>query len=225
MIFSQIRSKWAVGVLLALSMAGAFHGCAGKTVDEGDPASLLADAEDEIKSDHYQIAIDKLKEIKNKFPYSKFSIDAQLRLADVYFLQESYADAAAQYESFRDLHPKHERVAYAMFRIAKSYYNDAPSTIERDMTPAKKALDAYADFLHRFPASPDVAEANTDVADLRAHMAEKEMYIADFYFKRKFFESSRPRYQKVVDQYSDTPSVERARSQLEKLEKIATNAK
>ena len=108
----MIRSHWAVAallqLLLGLSLAGALHGCAGRVVDDNDPASLLADAEDEIKSDHFQLAVDKLKEVKNKFPYSKFSIDAQLRLADVYFMQESYADAAAQYETFRDLHPKHE---------------------------------------------------------------------------------------------------------------------
>ena len=61
--------------------------------------------------------IDKLKIIKNKYPYSKYALDASLRLADVYFLQESYTEAALAYESFRDLHPKHEKVPYAMFRI------------------------------------------------------------------------------------------------------------
>src|SRR5690242_7436832 len=93
---------------LALLTLIAVHwiGCASNPVDENDAASLLKDAEEDIQSDHYQIALEKLRIIKNKFPYSKYAVDAQLRIADVFFLQEAYADAAASYEAFRDLHPR-----------------------------------------------------------------------------------------------------------------------
>src|SRR6478736_2451275 len=98
----------ALGLILLNSIPVLFTGCAGKGVSEEDPASLYADAEEDIKSDHYQIAIDKLRIIKNKFPYSKYAIDSQLRIADVLFMQEAYGEAAVSYETFRDLHPKHE---------------------------------------------------------------------------------------------------------------------
>jgi outer membrane protein assembly factor BamD len=202
--------------LFALLALGSFHGCGGKPVDEGDPASLMADAEDEIKSDHYQVAIDKLKVIKNKFPYSKYAIDAQLRLADVYFMQESYPEAAGSYEAFRDLHPKHERVAYAMFRIGKSYFNDIPDPVARDLTPATKALNAYEDFLKRFPDSPDAPEARKDLLQVRQNLAAKELYIGDFYYKRDFYASAQPRYQKVIDLYPDTEAAKEAKTKLEK---------
>src|SRR5437870_1063058 len=90
------------------SLSGTLVGCSGKAIDENDPGALYGEAEEDIKNDHYQIAIDKLRAIKNKYPYSKFAVDAQLRIADVYFLQESWGEAATSYEAFRDLHPKHE---------------------------------------------------------------------------------------------------------------------
>jgi outer membrane protein assembly factor BamD len=209
----------AIGLVLLNSLTTVLTGCSGKPVDEGDPASLYSDAEEEIKSDHYQIAIEKLRTIKNKFPYSKFSLDAQLRIADVLFMQESYAEAAASYETFRDLHPKHEKTAYAMFRVGKSYFNDIPSPISRDLTPATKAQDAYNEFLRRFPADKQADEARKDVADIRKILADKELYIGDFYYKRDFLESAKPRYQKVVNSFPETDAAKDAKERIAKIDK------
>ncbi len=194
-------------------------GCSGKSVEDGDPADLFKEAQEDIDSDHYQMATDKLKIIKNKYPYSKYALDASLRLADVYFLQESYTEAALAYESFRDLHPKHEKVPYAMFRVGKSYFMDMPTTVARDLTSAQKAQDSYNDFLHRFPNDPNAAEARKDLGDTRKALAEKELYIANFYFKRHFFDSAKNRYEKLLELYPDAPSVDEAKDKLAKIEK------
>src|SRR3954469_14363732 len=134
-------------------------GCSSTPINDNEPERLYKEALEDIDGDHYQIAIEKLKTIRNKFPYSSFATEAQLKIADVYFLQDSFAEAALAYEAFVDLHPKHEKVAYAMFRSAKSYYADIPGTVARDLTSAQKALDKYNDFLRRFPTAPEAAEA------------------------------------------------------------------
>lgn len=198
--------------ILVLSLL--LGGCSGKKVDENDPASLTQDAEEEIKNDHFQLAVDKLRVIKNKFPYSNYSIEAQLRIADVYFLQESYGEAALSYESFRDLHPKHEKVPYAMYKIAKSHFNDIPSTVARDLTPAQKSLDAYLEFLKKFPTAPEAEEAKKDATHVRDLLAEKELYIGDFYFKRAQLDSAKGRYSKIMDLYPGTPSATHAKEKL-----------
>ena len=77
-------------------------------MNEGDPTSIFKAAGEDIESDRFQLALDKLRMVKNRFPYSKFSVLAQLKIADVYFLQESFTEAAAAYETFGDLYPKHE---------------------------------------------------------------------------------------------------------------------
>lgn len=193
-------------------------GCSGKPVDESDPGALFKEAEEEFSSDHFQVAIDKFRVVKNKFPYSKFSADAQLRIADVYFAQESFTEAATAYETFRDLHPKHEKTPYAMFRIAKSYFNDIPGHVARDLTPAQKSLEAYNDFLKQHGSAPEAAEAKKDVAQVRNILADKELYIGDFYFKRDAMDSAILRYKKVLELYPETPAAITAKAQIQKAE-------
>lgn len=213
----------SISLTLIVTLLITLIGCSSLQVDENDPASLLKEAESEIQSDHYLIAIEKLRAIKNKFPYSKYAVDAQLRIADVYFLQDSFAEAASAYEAFRDLHPKHEKTAYAMFRVGKSYFKDIPSTIARDLTSARKSLDAYDDFLRRFPATPETVEAKTDTAEIRRLLAEKELSIADFYFKRAFYDSAKPRYKKIIDLYPETDAAKVAQDRMGDLSKDERN--
>lgn len=194
-------------------------GCSGKKIDENDPAAMYQDAESEIENEHYQIAIDKLRVVKNKFPYSKYSTEAQLRIADVYFLQENFLEAAASYEGFVDLHPKHEKVEYALFRSAESYENDSPGNIARDLTSVARALSTYNEFVRRFAKSSRVTMAQKSIALLRETLAQKELYIGDFYRRQKDYPQAKNRYNKVLSIYSDTPSAHKARERLTEIER------
>lgn len=206
-------------LLMMMLMVG--FACSSAKVDDADPAALYKEAEEEIKNDHYQVAIDKLRVIKNKFPYSRYSVDAQLRIADVYFLQESFAEAAMAYETFRDLHPKHEKTPYAMFRVGLSYFNDTPSPIARDLTPGQKAIDAFNEFLKKYPQAPEAAEAKEKVQETRRLLAEKELYIANFYYRGDDYQAARSRYSKIVTLYPETESAEKAKDRLASIEKKA----
>lgn len=216
----------ALSLAILLSLPSGFVGCAGKPIDEADVAGLYKDAESDISSDLYMTALEKLRIIKNKFPYSKYAIDAQLRIADVYYLQESYGEAAAVYELFRDLHPKHEKAGYALFKMAKSYFNEMPDPVARDMTPAAKAMNYFREFLGRFPTAPEIPEARKCLQELVNRLAEKEVYIATFYLKRGNLKAARARYQKVIDLYPEAEKATLARKKLADIgpNKEATNS-
>ncbi|MEO5971221.1 MAG: outer membrane protein assembly factor BamD [Bdellovibrionia bacterium] len=227
---TPVKNLTQIWVALAILSTTVFTGtlfssCSTARIDENDPVSLLNEAEQEIKSDHYQLAVDKLRIIKNKFPYSSAAVDAQLRIADVYFMQESYIESAASYEAFRDLHPKHEKASYAMFRIGKSYYNDIPGTVARDLTPAQKALEAYRNYLANYPSGPDSAEANKDIIEILNLLANKELSIGDFYFNGNFYDSAKPRYKKIIELYPDTQSAKLAQEKLALIDQKASKAK
>jgi outer membrane protein assembly factor BamD len=215
---------WVITGILAVFLSGVMSSCSGKQVDPSDPASLFQEAEDEIKSDHYLMALDHLRAIKNKFPYSNYSVEAQLRIADVYFLQESYPEAAASYESFRELHPKHEKVPYSMFRAAKSYFNDIPSKIARDLGAGQRALQAYAEFLAKFPNDPLAKEAREDVATVRNLLAEKEVYIGDFYSRENHYDSALGRYKKAMELYPETAAAKEAQGKVEHAQRMLEKA-
>lgn len=189
-------------------------GCASKEVNQDDPASLMAEAEDDISSDHYQIAIDKLRMIKNRFPYAKEAAAAQLRIGDVFFMQEAFGEASAAYEAFRDLYPKHEKVAYALLRIGKSFESDIPENPERDMASATHALEAYEEYLARFPNGEERKEAKESIVRIRGRQAEKELAIAFFYIKRGEKEAGRNRLAKIQKLFPDTDAARKAREKL-----------
>ena len=196
------RLTWShVVLLLGLAIQ---LGCAGTTIDESNPTDLARVAEEDIEDHHYQMALDRLKIIRNKFPYAKEAVQAQLRMADVYFLQESYTEAASQYEIFRDLHPRHPQIVYVEFRIGKSYFEDSPTQVERDLSYGQKALKAYREFVRKWPGAPETKEAHQDCLTLKTRLAEKEWIIGNFYRRRLLYHAARPRYQRIIQLYADT---------------------
>jgi outer membrane protein assembly factor BamD len=210
--------KWfLIAPLMALSLASLWS-CGGKVVDPNDPESLYKEAEEEVETDHYQLALDKFRAVKNKFPYSQWAVSAQIRIADVYYLQESFGEAALAYEAFKDLHPKHEKVAYAMFRLAKSHEGDMPGNVARDLTPGYRALDAYNDFLRRFPNAPEAKEGREAVTRIRSSLAAKELYIGNFYYGQSEYDSARGRYKKLLELYPDSPHVTEAKEKLARID-------
>lgn len=200
-------------------------GCSGKSVEEMDPGELYETANQELSNDRYALAIDKLRLIKNKFPYSRFAKDAQLKLADVYFMQESYVEAALAYESFKDLYPKHERVSYAMYRVGLSYYNDIPDVLARDMVSGQKAIDAFVEFLRKFPEAPEAEDARYRLSDTRRALANKELYIGNFYYKRDHFESAKQRFDKILAIYPESDAAKEVQTKMARVEQGAQEEK
>lgn len=192
-------------------------GCSSKKVDENDPKSVFEDAENDIKNDRYLLALDKLRIIKSKFSYHSYGALAQLRIADVYFLQESFPEAASAYNTFSELHPKHEKTAYANFREGESYYMDIPSNIARDLKSADNAIQAFDLYSKKYPNGEYIQRA----AEMRLmaynKLAEKELSIAEFYIKRKKNDSARMRLNKILDQFSNSTSAEKAKELLKSL--------
>ena len=210
-----IRSLLKLFTLASIALALA---CSEAATKKDDPAELFKEAEQEISNDHYMLAIDKLREVKNKFPYSKYAVEAQLRLGDVYFLQESFSEAASTYEAFRDLHPKHEKVSHALFRAGKSHFNETPDEVSRDLSAANQSLRVYAEFLRKFPSDPNANEARKDVATLEERLAEKTFRIAEFYFKRKQLLAAKARYAEIIEQYPQTLVAKTAKTRAAKCE-------
>jgi outer membrane protein assembly factor BamD len=213
----ELRRTPGLARLAILLSVFVLQSCASVAVEENDPAKLFEQAEEEIKNDHFILATDHLKSLRNKFPYSQYAALAQLRLADVYFLQESFGEAASAYETFRDLYPKHEKSSYALFRAAKSYYKDTPEQVARDLGSANRAAETYREFLKRYPVDPLRGEAEQDLLSTEDRLARKEFYIADFYRKRGQLKAARARLEGLLAIYPQTPTAQEAMKSLNEM--------
>ncbi|MGZ3742957.1 MAG: outer membrane protein assembly factor BamD [Pseudobdellovibrionaceae bacterium] len=174
------------------------------------PEGAYSIAEEFDKDERYEEAIRRYTEVKNKFPYSNFATKAELAIADVYYKQESYPEAQVSYQSFRELHPKHPQIDYVMFRIGMSYYNQLPSSLDRDLSVAQEVVSSFDELLKRYPDSPYAKEATEKKLDTLKMLAGKEGYIANFYFKREIFDSALPRYELILSKYPNLGFDEKA---------------
>ena len=83
-----------------------------------------------------------------------------------------------------------------------SFFNQLPSTIDRDLSVAKRAIyyfDLVTDKYTDSDYAPKAAEKRTEA---RKMLAQKDLYIADFYFKRKNYSSALGRYEETLKNFS-----------------------
>jgi outer membrane protein assembly factor BamD len=188
--------------------------CSTMERNSDTPDGAFAIAEEFDKGERYEEAIRRYTEVKNKFPYSNFATKAELAIADVYYKQESYAEAQVAYQMFKELHPTAPQSAYVQFRLGMSYYNQLPSTIDRDLTLANDTIINLSDMIKKYPNSEYVAEAKEKRSATIKMLAEKEDYIGNFYFIREIYDSALKRYEGLYANYKNLGFDARALSRI-----------
>lgn len=176
-------------------------GCSSSDKKSDTPEGAFAIAQEYDKDERYEEAIRRYQEVRNKFPYSKLAIESELAIADCYYKQESFAEAEVYYKSFRDLHPKYPKLDFVIYRTAMSYFNQLPSTIDRDLSASEEALRYYSELLTVYPQSQYAPESKEKKEAVEKMLSEKEEYIADFYFKREDYKSALGRYEDLAEKF------------------------
>lgn len=188
--------------LLILAATALFIGCSSiDKIDTSTPEGAFKLAEEYEKDERYDEAVQRYQEVRTKYPYSKLATQAELRVADVNFKREAFVEAQAAYQLFKDFHPKHPQIDYVTFRLGLSYFNQLPGTIDRDLTVADKAILYFDETINSYPNSEFVNEAKEKKVSALKMLASKELYIADFYFKREIFDSALTRYEFLLKTY------------------------
>src|SRR5512136_305315 len=99
-----------IALLFLLSGCSFFNSLLGISSggeEEGDAGELMSQGTEELNSGRYKCAVDAFQKVKDRFPYSKYALVAELRMGDALYLQEEYEPAYAAYDEFEKLHPKH----------------------------------------------------------------------------------------------------------------------
>lgn len=188
-------------LLFIFTILSYLGGCASdeKSADTAEGAFKVAKEYED--AERYEVAIQKYADVKNKFPYSSFATSAELAIADVQFKRESYPESQIAYQNFRDLHPKHARIDYVIFKTGMSYFLQLPETIDRDLSLATDAIYSFNEVIKSHPHSEHLKEARENREKAFIMLNEKELYIADFYYKQKKFDSALQRYESAYTKY------------------------
>ena len=131
--------------------------------------------------------------IKSRFPYSKYAVLAELRLADAQFGAEQYIEAIDSYRLFLKFHPTHDMVAngYVSFRIGEGYYRQLsgdfwmfPPSAEKDQSSTEDAANELKTFVDKFPDSPYRDKAKAIIKEVGKRLADHEWYVARYYWDK-----------------------------------------
>ncbi|HEY4744620.1 MAG TPA: outer membrane protein assembly factor BamD [Desulfuromonadaceae bacterium] len=181
---------------IALLSAALLQGCAAVAVNK-PPEVLFKDGEEAFRRERYEDAIASWKKVKESYKSPELSTKAELGIADAYFLNKDYIEAAAAYEDFRKLHPAHERAAYALYRQGVSYYNEI-NRIDTDQTPVKNALSVFESYLKQYPKGENAAEAAEKVSDCKDRQVQYEIYVGTFYFRTDKYAAAIARFEEAL---------------------------
>src|ERR1041385_5795724 len=104
-------------------------GCSsGPKLDSNTAEGSFALGEKYEKDERFEDAIAQFSNVKNKYPYSTLATASELKIADIHFKREDYAEAQASYQTFKELHPSHPKIDYVTYQLGMSYFHQLPPT-------------------------------------------------------------------------------------------------
>jgi outer membrane protein assembly factor BamD len=178
-------------------------GCAWfETNTEKTAQQLVEDGVAQFQEGKYKQAIKSFEQLRDWYPFSKYAILAELKIADAYFNIESYEDAIFAYEEFEQLHPRNEAIPYVIYRIGRSHFNQI-DTLDRDQSSAAKALETYRRLIQQYPDDAYAGMARSDMVVCYQSLSGHEFYVGVFYYKNKNYKAAKERFKAVIQKYPD----------------------
>ena len=175
-------------ILITIAIMTVFAGCAAK---EGpfDAAAVFSKAEENMRKEDFEKARKGYQEIQEKGADKSYDAALMLRIADTYYGEEKYDEALVEYQAFLNFHPVHRDAVYAQYQIALCSFKQL-TTIDRDPTPTRTALQEFQTLLRKYPRSvfEELAEKNVSVCLDR--LSEYELYVGRFYHKKGAYKAA-----------------------------------
>ena len=195
--------KTALNLVVTMILACiSFLGCSTPQVNKS--ADLLYKEGEQFYQDKkYVDAIAQWKKVKETYQSPELTTKAELGIANAYFMNDDFIEAAAGYEDFRKLHPKHPQGDFALYRQGLSHFNQIHS-IDTDQTPVKNAQTTLASYLSLYPAGEHLAEVQEKNSDCRDKQLQYELYVGRFYLKTDAYKAAIARLETSLKMFPET---------------------
>ncbi len=185
------------GVLLAGACGGASR------YDSLEAPELYRLAQQEVAEEDLGDASEALDRLMLRFPEFDSIQSAMLLLGDVYYDDEKYVTAAAQFTRFVSRYPASAEVPRASFRVCQSYA-ELSRTPQRDQSETNQALSVCRGVARDFFGTEFADSAAALAGQMIDKLAEREYQVGRFYHQRRGFDAAVLYYEKVVEEYPET---------------------
>ena len=172
-----------------------------------DTAQELWEAGSEAmrEKDYYEAA-EYFSKLIDRYPFSPYTVKAELGMGDAYFLNEDYVEAVDAYMEFESLHPRHAEIPYVLYQIGVAGFNSF-TTIDRPQHTVAEGLQYLYRLKEVYPESEYAKSADEYIVKCRDILAKRELFVADFYWRTEQYGGAWKRYQFVVENFPDLPEI------------------
>jgi outer membrane assembly lipoprotein YfiO len=132
----------------------------------------------------YSVARDSFSSLKDRYPLGAYSTFAELKVADTFFYNHEYNEAAKSYESFLKSYPGSSESPYAKLQAARSHVASAKGGGGRDRQPLERGLALYDEIVSEYPGTAYSSVAQHERAPAIVELAAYDKEIIRFYEKR-----------------------------------------
>jgi outer membrane protein assembly factor BamD len=203
-------------ILLAISTLAACSSDGNRPRAEETEQEIFQKASQAIDDQNYFLAVETLQKLESRYPFGKYSEQAQLEMIYAQFQSQELEGARASAERFIRLHTDNEKVDYAFYMKALTTYELGLSLVERyfadeqamrDVTPAREAFQEFSELIGRFPDSEYAYDARQRMIYLRDRLALHDVHVAHYYLKRHAYLAAANRGKNIVETYQGTAHV------------------
>ena len=180
---------------------GDLFGGGGATTQK-NAEQLAMDGMDQMREKDYGEAYKTFQQLRERYPYSKYAILAELKLGDAAFYNKKYADAAIAYEEFVRLHPRNEVVPYVLYQIGMCHFL-AFSTIDRDQEETQFAMEAFQRVIQAFPKTEYAQRARKQLFECQKRIVAHEFYVGQFYYRQGEYASAKERLERISTNFPE----------------------
>lgn len=213
---------WTLLAAALLAAALLLGGC-GSTPTAGSAGTtaetLYREARDDIESGAYDRAIKTLERVEGLAAGTLLAQQAQLDLAYAQWRSDERASALATIERFIKLNPSSPALDYAMYLRGIINFNENLGLLgnlagqrvsERDQRASRDSWQAFKQLVDQFPTSRYAPDARLRMDFIVNSLAEYEVHVARYYFRRGAYIAAANRAQQAVAEFPRAPSTEEA---------------
>jgi outer membrane protein assembly factor BamD len=214
----KLSSVVATCVLLALSACSWLPEKKDESKD-WQVTKLYAEAREDMDAGQYESAIKLWERLETNYPFGNYATQAQMEIAYAHYKMQDQAQALAAADRFIREHPTHPQVDYMYYLRGLISFNDqigvlsviyAQDPSERDPKATRESFAAFKALVDRYPNSKYAPDAIERMKYLINAMAQYEVHVARYYYRRGAFLASLNRSMEAVKNYQDAPAREEA---------------
>lgn len=218
------QAKLAVAAAVAvLALAGCSSTSDSKAPEDRTAGwsadRLYEEAKSEMNAGRWSDARARLEAVEARYPFGTYAQQALIDQAYVNWKDEEPEQALAAIDRFQQQYPNHPGTDYMLYLKGLITFTPPSASFgdltrqdpsERDPKGLRESYEAFRELLSRYPDSRYATDARARMTWLVNTIAQNEVHVAEYYFKRGAYVAAANRAQTVITDFQGVPASEKA---------------